>query len=93
MDAQTTENVRIELRRAVHLLHDHGLVFGDLRPPNVMITKAHRVKLIDFNWAGEKGQARYPVVGSISFDCVREVVVVEEWCESVRVTVSIRDVV
>jgi serine/threonine protein kinase len=60
MDAQTTEDVRIELRRAVHLLHDHGLVFGDLRPPNVMITKAHRVKLIDFNWAGEKGQARYP---------------------------------
>lgn len=64
MNAQTTENVRLELRRALDLLHDRGLVFGDLRPPNVMITKAQRVKLIDFNWAGEKGQAKYPYLMS-----------------------------
>jgi serine/threonine protein kinase len=60
MNAQTTEKVRLELQRALDLLHDHGLVFGDLRPPNVMITKQNEVKLIDFNWAGEKGQAKYP---------------------------------
>jgi hypothetical protein len=35
-------------------------VFGDLRPPNVMITKDGKVKLIDLNWAGEEGQAKYP---------------------------------
>ena len=64
MNAQTTEKVRLELRHALNLLHDHGLVFGDLRPPKVMITKAQRVKLIDFNWAGEKGQAKYPYLMS-----------------------------
>ena len=60
MNAQTTENVWLELRRALDLLHDRGLVFGDLHPPNIMITKAQKIKLIDFNWAGEKGQAKYP---------------------------------
>jgi serine/threonine protein kinase len=60
MNPQTTEEVRSELRHALDLLHDHGLVFGDLRPPNVMITKAHKVKLIDFDWAGENEQAKYP---------------------------------
>ena len=42
MNAQTTETVGLELRRALDLLHNHGLVLGDLRPPNVMITKAHK---------------------------------------------------
>jgi RIO-like serine/threonine protein kinase len=55
MNAQTTDKVRSQLQLALHLLNDRGLVFGDLRPPNVVITKAHDVKLIDFNWAGEKG--------------------------------------
>jgi serine/threonine protein kinase len=68
MNAQTTEKVRLELWRALDLLHDRGLVFGDLRPPNVMITKEHKVKLIDFNWAGEEGQARYPSPSLISSD-------------------------
>ena len=68
MNTQTTEKVRLELRRALDLLHDHGLVFGDLRPPNVMITKAHKVKLIDFNWAGENGQAKYPYLISPGID-------------------------
>ena len=54
------ETVRLELRRALNLLHDKELVFGDLRPPNVMITKDKKVKLIDFDWAGEAGQVEYP---------------------------------
>ena len=36
------------------------LVFGDLRGPNIMVTKKGEVKLIDFNWAGIDGQAKYP---------------------------------
>jgi serine/threonine protein kinase len=52
--------VRSELQRALELLHDQGLVFGDLRLPNVMITTKGEVKLIDFNWADVQGQARYP---------------------------------
>jgi serine/threonine protein kinase len=54
-----TTEVKSELRRALRLLHDNGLVFGDLRPPNVMITKK-TVKLIDFDWAGVAEQVRYP---------------------------------
>jgi serine/threonine protein kinase len=52
--------VRHDVRRALDLLHDHGLVFGDLRPPNIMITDKGEVELIDFDWAGEQGQVRYP---------------------------------
>ena len=68
MNAQMKEKVRLGLKRALDLLHDKGLVFGDLRPPNVMVTKAHEVKLIDFNWAGEKGQAKYPYLISPGVD-------------------------
>jgi serine/threonine protein kinase len=53
--------VRSELDRALRLLHENGLVFGDLRAPNVMITKQkEQVMLIDFDWAGEAGQVQYP---------------------------------
>ena len=51
--------VRSELNRALELLHGNGLVFGDLRSPNVMITGG-KVMLIDFDWAGEAEQVRYP---------------------------------
>lgn len=60
LDAEATERVREEVRRALGLLHAKRLVFGDLRPPNVMITEAKGVKLIDFDWAGEHGQVKYP---------------------------------
>jgi serine/threonine protein kinase len=60
MSEASVETLRSAVQRALDLLHDNGLVFGDLRPPNVMITKDGKVKLIDFNWAGEEGQAKYP---------------------------------
>ena len=60
LDEKTIQIVRSELLRAIKILHLGGLVFGDLRLPNVIITKANEVKLIDFNWAGEEGRAKYP---------------------------------
>lgn len=67
MSGETAEVVRSEIERALKLLHGHGLVFGDLRAPNVMITpmdyallQGNEVKFIDFDWAGEEGQAKYP---------------------------------
>ena len=60
MSEESVERVRSAVFGALELLHECGLVFGDLRPPNVMITKDVRVKLIDFDWAGEEGQAKYP---------------------------------
>ena len=62
LDKNTAETVRLEIKRALALLHENGMVYGDLRLPNILITTAleRKVNLIDFDWAGEKGQARYP---------------------------------
>jgi hypothetical protein len=52
-----------DVRIAVRVLHDAGLVFGDLRRPNIVIEKTgdrERALLIDFEWVGQDGQARYP---------------------------------
>ena len=60
LDEKTMQIVQSKVEHAIKVLHLRNLVFGDLRSPNVMITKTNEVKLIDFNWAGEEGQARYP---------------------------------
>ncbi|KAG5633808.1 hypothetical protein H0H81_005158, partial [Sphagnurus paluster] len=58
------EEVIDDVRSAVDLLHENNLVFGDLRQPNIIIKETEdkklRVMLIDFDWVGEAGQARYP---------------------------------
>ncbi|KAH9916962.1 uncharacterized protein BXZ73DRAFT_53557 [Epithele typhae] len=46
---------------AVALLHEHDLVFGDLRPGNLIaVAGEDRVVLIEFDWCGKVGEARYP---------------------------------
>ena len=53
-----------DIRDAVRILHDRGFVHGDLRDCNMMCMKeggARRVLLLDFDWAGRTGEARYPV--------------------------------
>jgi serine/threonine protein kinase len=69
IDGETLDKVkriprtsRDQIRRALDLLHKSGYVFGDLRQPNVMITKNQEIKLIDFDWAGEHMKARYPAL-------------------------------
>lgn len=60
VDDVLEETVHIEsLRVALEKLHSRGLVFGDLRPPNVLIV-GDKVVLIDFDWCGEAGKTRYP---------------------------------
>ena len=60
MDGGMIRTVWSEVQCALDVLHSNGLVFGDLWLPNILITKDGNVKLIDFNWAGEDGQAKYP---------------------------------
>jgi RIO-like serine/threonine protein kinase len=62
MNEETMKRVHLEVQRALELLHTHGLGFGDLHLPNIMITTDGKVKPIDFNWAGEEGQAKYPLL-------------------------------
>jgi hypothetical protein len=53
-----------QIRQALKLLHDNDFVFGDLRPPNILVTKdCQKVMLVDFDWSGKLGVARYPAGG------------------------------
>lgn len=49
-----------KVEQAVTILHENGLVFGDLRPPNIMVSK-EKAFLVDFDWCAKDGEGRYPV--------------------------------
>ncbi|EJU01704.1 hypothetical protein DACRYDRAFT_116193 [Dacryopinax primogenitus] len=56
-------DVENDLREAVKILGDRGLVHGDLRSSNIICTKETTRslgKIIDFDWADKEGFARYP---------------------------------
>ncbi|KAG8919999.1 hypothetical protein FRC01_000985 [Tulasnella sp. 417] len=58
-----------DIKEALVLLHGANLVFGDLRRPNIMLCEREQSRggteqgamLVDFDWAGEEGKARYPL--------------------------------
>lgn len=54
------ETIYQQVRDAVRVLHENGFVHGDLRSQNIMLDKALRIRVIDFDWAGKEGVARYP---------------------------------
>ena len=51
-----------QIRRALDVLHGQGYVFGDLRGPNILITKNEEVKLINFDCAGVHMKSQYPLL-------------------------------
>ncbi|KAG9297842.1 hypothetical protein G9A89_006783 [Geosiphon pyriformis] len=54
------ESMRTPILDAVNMLHSLGFVHGDLRGPNILLGPTDDVKLIDFEWAGSVGEAKYP---------------------------------
>ncbi|KAG7089312.1 hypothetical protein E1B28_011007 [Marasmius oreades] len=56
-----------DVQRALKKLHEKKLVFGDLRIQNIMVQgdgdSVDRIKtyLVDFDWCGIEGEARYPI--------------------------------
>ena len=44
---------------AINTLHENGLVHGDLHAANIL-WRDGEVRFVDFDWAGEVGEARYP---------------------------------
>jgi hypothetical protein len=57
-----------DIQLALKTLHDAGLVFGDVRRPNIMVLKSRNqdgndewhARLVDFDWSGPVGNTRYP---------------------------------
>ncbi|CDO75371.1 hypothetical protein BN946_scf184767.g6 [Trametes cinnabarina] len=59
-ERKMTEEDHATVREAIALLHERNLVFGDLREANVLLIKGGGLMLIDFDWCGQEGTARYP---------------------------------
>ncbi|KAF6743651.1 hypothetical protein DFP72DRAFT_932326 [Ephemerocybe angulata] len=60
-----------EVKHAVKLLHDAGIVFGDLRDGNILYsmdqqTGEEHVVLVDFDWPGVAGESRYSATLNIN---------------------------
>lgn len=78
-DKPLPEELLNDIERAVDVLHQVQLVFGDLRRPNVMIEGTGtgvrlRALLVDFEWVGHEDQQRYP--GSLNEEI--------QWANGVR---------
>ena len=52
-------DAREKIEKAIKTLHDAKIVFGDLRAPDIIFSGGNPF-LIDFDWAGKEGEARYP---------------------------------
>ncbi|KAI0357051.1 hypothetical protein OH77DRAFT_123517 [Trametes cingulata] len=64
-DKDLPESVMDDVRHALEVLHGAGLVHGDVRP-NILPCPRQDGKngamLVNFDWAGEDGQACYPAL-------------------------------
>jgi hypothetical protein len=57
-----------DIQLALKTLHGAGLVFGDVRRPNIMVATTRNehgkdewhAQMVDFDWSGPVGVARYP---------------------------------
>ncbi|KAG8743605.1 hypothetical protein FRC10_011668 [Ceratobasidium sp. 414] len=60
----TAESIYADVDKALQLLHTNDLVFGDLRPPNILVVKRKTgigAMLIDFDWCSKAHKGRYPL--------------------------------
>ena len=56
-----------QVEKALKLLHGDNLVFGDLRPENIVLDAHGGAKLIDFDFVGTHGVDRYPASFNTTF--------------------------
>ena len=59
IQAPVSTAVRDALQKVLQLLDTHRYVHGDLRPQNILLVN-DSVSVLDFDWAGKEGIARYP---------------------------------
>jgi hypothetical protein len=51
-----------QLRKGLTILHDNGLVHGDIRHPNILVDSHGQPLVIDYDWSRPVGTARYPAL-------------------------------
>ncbi|KAG8899408.1 hypothetical protein FRB99_006753 [Tulasnella sp. 403] len=56
---ERADQIMEAVETAIKHLHEADFVFGDLRPPNVVVD-GERIGLVDFEWCSRDGVARYP---------------------------------
>jgi hypothetical protein len=67
LSSENKEKVRSKVRRVVQLLHEGGFAHGDIRDTNILIDRGSLesedvgIHLVDFDWAGRIGEAKYPI--------------------------------
>lgn len=59
LSREVQRSIAVQLLRALAYLHRQGIIHGDVKPANILLTPANRVKLIDFHLAlAPTGQQR-----------------------------------
>lgn len=71
-----TKEIIIQLVQGLQYVHDIGIVHGDIKPENVLLSGRH-AKLCDFGLAGQIGQARVGPAPGTTFYLAPELVVVQ----------------
>ncbi|KAH9966311.1 hypothetical protein BJV74DRAFT_869417 [Russula compacta] len=56
---QERQKYKERLESALRVIHDHGLVHGDVRWPNILVSEDD-IKFVDFDHCGEVEVVRYP---------------------------------
>jgi hypothetical protein len=51
---------RDNVRAALEMLHANDHVWGDARAPNLLVMADSSVRVVDFDWSGRAGEARWP---------------------------------
>lgn len=58
---QINQTIVDALTQIVKDMHSANFVHGDLRPQNILCSSNNTITILDFDWAGQDGVAKYPV--------------------------------
>ncbi|RUS19244.1 hypothetical protein BC937DRAFT_87785 [Endogone sp. FLAS-F59071] len=65
---QLSQSIKKQAVEAVKKMHEKGFVHGDMRLPNIMAGPNNSIKIIDFDWAGKRGEAVYPFFRNLELE-------------------------